>query len=180
VEVLATVSAHLADNPGAHELEELDHRPLVWHGAVDLHPTFVTRLNIAPGVSREVEFLFLGRTTALFELFGWSLPLESAVLGGAGDRWVMLESAAFAARPFPEAGSGAFLQEHLVYRIRFDVTARNIDTAAYEAELRVRYEWKDSVMSAAPILPKPSRWSDAKKQRVRVYLEWSRYELKSG
>jgi hypothetical protein len=86
-----------------------------------------------------VEILKFGRPSVLFDYFGWPPPA----------RWEdvtdleRLSLVAFALPPDPRArfDSRLLVREGFVYQLRFEVTARDVDTAVYMTELRAEIQW---------------------------------------
>jgi hypothetical protein len=131
VGVLLTAKWYGPERPGDLS-ENIDHRSLPWYESVGLSGP-VTSFHLAPGIFRRIELFKVGPPASLHTLMGWPEPAsESRFVQG-------LVAAIFAAPPYPESPtSEPFLHSHLAYILRFDVTARDVDSVTYETEVRVR------------------------------------------
>ncbi len=167
VEVLLTVSCWLRDDERDRPRTVFQNRPLPWFDSSSVEGP-VTQLHMGPGVSRKVEVLKMGNPKALHASMGWPPDLAE---------WTFNQlkcSVVFAALPFPpEPTSQVFAQPHLHWRLRFTVTARDVDAKMYECELRVGISWKAGALSTAPVVPAPTSYEEAKGLHMVTEVKWT-------
>lgn len=163
VEVLATAKWR-GDRAGAEWHIQFDNRPLPWYSSDDAEGD-LARMHMAPGVTRRVEFLKVGSPETLYQWLAWPGPEEDP---GAFQPQVV----AFAAPPKPpNPGSNQLVQEYLTWKIRLDLTARDVDTKVYEMELKVTVKWGKNFGEEGES-PPPDSWVEAEKLRFTAATEW--------
>jgi hypothetical protein len=125
VEVLLTASWTGEDKSDPYTF--LDSTPLVWspHHRVEGQGT---RLAIPPGVGRTIDLLTYGLPPAIFALAG--VP-DGPIDPGA---FALLHIWPF------EFDSQNLLLDHLEYRFRFVITARDLDARVYETTLNLGFK----------------------------------------
>jgi len=161
VEILATVRWYSRKRPDDAPIIQFESRPLPWYESDETDGP-KARMHIAPGMSRRVELLRVGPPEALYEWLGWPRTPDS---------YVPDETAAFAIPPKPKTiGSRPLIQDYLDWEIRFDVTARDIDTVSYLVKLAVKTEWEPP--SPGGDSSKPDAWKELKGRRVHTDIDW--------
>jgi hypothetical protein len=157
VEVFATAEWHYPEANSSHRF--IDHEPLQWIGGSKTDRPTV--LSLGPGVSREVSLLRVGRPLDLYPALGLPRPTLEDLKNGKS-----LPSA-FATVDVSQVGTfGPFLENHLTYRFRFDVTAKDVDTVSCEAWVRIDQRWE------GPTRPSGDETAQTT-QGVEIVLDWS-------
>lgn len=169
VEILATARWSVPERPDDEPVTQFESRPLPWYESDETDGP-VGRMHIAPGMSRQVEILKAGSPEAIYSWMGWPRTVTS---------YVPEETVAFAIPPRPSGpGSRGLVQDYLDWQIRFDVTARDIDTVSYVVDLKVKTTWE-------PLTPgesgtKPSTWADLTGRRVQTDIRWKDFRQLSA
>ena len=172
VEVLISAAWPVPSLPGKEYLV-LDHEPLSWYGS-HRDQGAVTQISLAPGISREVSLAWIGRPLDLYETIGMSRPTNQDVqLADAGAPNAPPITSAFGAFDVPlrEEYPSRFLETHLSYKVRLDVTARDIDTVSYETEIRVQPIWQKPGQASEQDVP--TTHAARNKQAVQINVSWS-------
>lgn len=170
VEVLATVRWRSARPDAAWHLQ-FDNRPLPWYSSDDVEGN-LERMHLAPGVTRRVEFLKVGAPEALYEWLDWPIP--------GGDSYLS-SGAVVALSPPPRPkipGSHPFVHDHLDWKLRLDLTAKDVDTRTYEVDLKVVVEWYPeslNVLRGEPVDTAPEMWLGLADHRFSASLQWSNF-----
>lgn len=178
VEVLLTAS-WTTKRTGPHNVPHtvLDHFPLTWYRAAGRRDA-VTRVDLAPGSSQEVELLRIGKPAALYHYLGWAQPGDAAgelvIPSNPDDEEEEQEIAFFEVAAFPlrdtdedVLGSSVFLQSHLVFELRLLVTATDVDSVAYKTKLQVGVSWDPD---------EPTSFAETFEKDLEVHLQWSPLE----
>lgn len=165
VEIFVTADWFYPEQETAHRF--IDHEPLQWIGGSRTDQPTV--LSLAPGVSREVSLLQVGRPLDLYEAIGLSRPTPHQIEGQER------ETGSFAVVDVSNVGTfSPFLHNHLVYRFRIDVTGRDVDTVSYEILVRVGQRWE------GPAEPSGGAALAQATQGVEIILNWSPLQKVSG
>lgn len=176
VEVLLSAAWAVPSMP-EREILVVDHEPLKWLGGGE-SVAQVTSISLAPGVSREVSLAWIGRPLDLYETIGLRRPtdaeIEAADRGESDDRWITEAFGIFDVHPGPDS-MPLFLEPHLEYRLRLDVTAQDIETASYEVSCFVQPRWGRSMQSEAED-PPPKTHADRNVNPVLIAAAWSDIE----
>lgn len=176
VEVLLSAAWPMPSMPDK-EFLVVDHEPLKWFGGgASVAPA--TRISLAPGVSREVSVIWIGRPLDLYKTMGMGGPTEEEVAladsGASDDRWITEAFGVFDVQPGPDYGS-LFLEPHLAYKLRLDVTAQDIETVSYEVKLYVQPRWGRTAQSDAED-PPPTTHAARNINPVFIAAAWSDIE----
>lgn len=172
VEVLASAAFPVISKP-EWEILLVDREPLKWFGSRAEHGP-VTQISLAPGISREVSLACIGRPLDLYQSIGMSRPTDqdveradsSEINGSITDAFGVFDV------PPPEGSVTPFLHKHLVYKLRIDVTAQDIDTVSYETEIRVQPVWLGNGLGQAG-QSVPTTHAARNKDPVRIDVSWT-------
>jgi len=156
-QVQVIVTANWLHPEARTSIRILDHQSLRWIGSESERGP-VTELSLAPGISREVSLAVIGRPLDLYEQVGRSRPTPEAV--GVTSAFGVFDVQTRSGAPFE-----LFLQDHLVYRLRIDVTARDLDTVSYEAAFRIDQRWDGTPEP-------PATDAERNKRGVEINLNW--------
>lgn len=147
VEVLLSVWWRMPDSavqtPPDTQRQNFNQRPLLWADDYAVG-TQRTRASIPPGVSRQLEFIRIGRPGDLQRVVDGEVPALDRLPELAGTSAVaqFRAFALFVAPPF--RGTNAHLiQDHVIYHVRLVVTARDVDSIAYDSDVHVSARWDD-------------------------------------
>jgi hypothetical protein len=156
---------------------DIDHQPLAWWGTHSETGGYVTQLNLAPAVSREARLLVLGRPSDLARALGWApdapaVEASREIQADDGNVWVPKALVAWDL-PFvaTDEDSTSFLFDHLTYVLRFDVTARDVDSMSYEVTLNVDLVWDGD---------EPELDVEWEREAVDISLRWGELERVDG
>jgi hypothetical protein len=115
-----------------------------------------------------VTLAWIGRPLDLYEAIGLPVPTETEVALADRDDdtapWITSACGVFDVMPRPEHGH-LFLDDHLVFHLRIDVAARDIDTVSYETTLRVRPDWAGR--------SEPTTHEDRNAREVDINVRWT-------
>lgn len=169
VEVLMSAAWTVPSMPDRDFLV-LDREPLNWFGS-EKDGQSVTQVSLAPGVSREVSVAWIVRPLDLYETVGMSRPTDEDILCADEDAadapTIAAAFGVFDVVPRAEHPS-LFLEGHLVYKLRLDLTARDIDTVSYELLLHVEPKW---------LSVEPDTHVGRSQEPVDIDVSWSAIEL---
>ncbi len=145
----------------------LDHQPLQWTGSRDRAGRPVTQLSLAPGISREVSLAWIGRPLDLYETVGLPRPTDAAVENadrGTDDAAAITTAfGIFDVEPRRDSPP-FFIEGNLLYKLRVDLTARDIDTVSYEFSVQIQPKWLGAV---------PSSHTARNQEPVEIAVIWS-------
>jgi hypothetical protein len=160
VEVLVTAMWR-AGSPDAYLHTQFDSQPLPWYRSDEVDGD-LARIHMAPGTSRQVEILKVGSPIGLYEWLNW--PKNG----------FQNETAAFTVPPKPRwPGSSPLVQAYLDWRIRFFLTAKDVDSIVYEADLKLEVEWHEKEGQAKRSAPE--NWKQASSLRVNTRIRWENF-----
>jgi hypothetical protein len=160
VEVLAT-AIWSADRPDATLHTQFDSQPLPWYRSDEVDGD-ISRIHMAPGTSRQVEILRIGSPQGLYRWLDW--PRQG----------YQPETAAFTGPPKPRGpGSSPLVQAYLNWRIRFFLTAKDVDSVIYETDLKLEVEWHSADDHAER--SEPENWKEASESRVTTRVRWENF-----
>jgi hypothetical protein len=165
VELLVSAKWRSRSDDDSPWFENIENHPLLWFASSETDG-IVTRMHMPPGVRRRVELFKVGPPMALTKWLDWP-PMPS-------EDWYLDDVVAFALQPKPlTPGSYPFVQSYLDWRLRFEVTARDIDVTVYEVDLAVKVEW-----TPEDPLEDPENGSLSKggpDRMLQVQLTWSNF-----
>lgn len=158
VEVLMSAWQRVVPSNGRDEPWQpfFELRPLVWSSKYESREPDATLTEIPAGVSRHVEFARVGRPSDLQAVIegralGIDVPPELTQrrhIGEApppppeeGSSWLESPDCGVLVVPPFDGSYRHVLPEHMIYRFRFVVAARDIDAVTYDAVLRLSAWW---------------------------------------
>jgi len=166
VEVLLSAAWPVPSQPDWEYLI-VDHEPLKWLGTRDQAGQPATQLSLAPGISREVSLAWIGRPLDLYERVGLERPTDEEVEQAdhnEGDAARIATAFGIFDVESREDSRPFFIEGHLLYKLRIDLTARDIDTVSYELTLQVRPKWAKA---------EPRNHSQRRREPVEIEIIWS-------
>jgi hypothetical protein len=155
------VTANLLNPESEVVLPVLDHVPLTWIGN-EREQGHATKLSLSSGISREASLAVLGRPLDLYDPVG--LTPRTAAEVSANDRRVTSSCGVFDVQ-YQSGIPVPFLYNDLIYMLRIDVTARDLDTVSYESAFQIEQRWEGPGL--------PTTHAERNSRGVDITLNWS-------
>jgi hypothetical protein len=171
VEVLVSAAWPVPSRP-EQEFLVLDREPLNWVGSRAEHGS-LTQTTLAPGISREVSLAWIGRPLDLYSAIGLSRPTDEDVKHADEHRADAPGiTGAFGAFDVPQRPEypPLFIEPHLLYNLRIDLTAQDIETVSYETGVFVQPIWNGNTKD---LTDAPTTHADRNAKAVEIAVTWA-------